>query len=106
MPLRLRTRITYANVASTLALVAALGTGGAYAANTIGSADIVDESIVSQDIKNGQVTWDDLAGNAVSSSRIKDESIKGADILDATIGADDLAAGSVTGDKIAPYSIT
>lgn len=54
MSIRLRPRLSYANVASTIALVAALGTGGAYAANTIGSDDIIDESIQAQDIKNGR----------------------------------------------------
>jgi hypothetical protein len=32
----LRRRLTFANVCSALALFVALGTGGAYAANTIG----------------------------------------------------------------------
>ena len=52
---RLRSRLTYANVMSTIAVFAALGTGGAYAADTIGSADIIDDSILSQDIKDGEV---------------------------------------------------
>ena len=43
---RLRSRLTYANVASSIALFIALGTGGAYAADTIGSSDIINESIL------------------------------------------------------------
>ena len=38
-------RPSHTTVVAYLALFAALGTGGAYAANTIGSSDIIDESI-------------------------------------------------------------
>jgi len=43
----------------------------AYAANTIGSADIIDESILSEDIKNGQVKASDIATDAVTADEIK-----------------------------------
>ncbi|MGH9992178.1 MAG: hypothetical protein ACREBU_13920 [Nitrososphaera sp.] len=42
----------------------------AYAAATIGSADIINESILSEDIKNGQVKASDIATDAVGSSEI------------------------------------
>src|SRR5690348_12974746 len=98
---RLRSRMTYANVASTIAMVAALGTGGAYAANTVGSSDIIDESIMSSDVKNGQITWDDLALNSVTSSRIKDESINSTDIVNGQVATADLADSSVATAKLA-----
>jgi hypothetical protein len=44
-----------------LALFVALG-GTAYAANTVGSDDIIDESIQSVDIKNQTITTKDIAG--------------------------------------------
>ena len=50
---------------STLAVVLVIGGGAAYAAATIGSAEIIDGSILSQDVKNGGVANDDLAANAV-----------------------------------------
>jgi hypothetical protein len=56
-----RFRPSYANVTSTLALVVALGGTGAYAANTIGSADL----------KPGAVKTSDLGNNAVTSSKVK-----------------------------------
>src|SRR3954471_4775342 len=105
MPGRIRSKLTYANVASTIAIVAALGTGGAYAADTIGSSDIIDESILSQDVKNNQITWDDLALNSVTSSRIKDDSINGVDIVDGQVANGDLAADAVTADKIATNAV-
>lgn len=43
----------------------------AYAAATIGSADIIDESIQSVDIKNGQVKAADIATDAVTADEIK-----------------------------------
>jgi hypothetical protein len=39
---RLRSHLTYANVMSTIAVFVAVSTGGAYAANTIFSSDIVE----------------------------------------------------------------
>ena len=46
----LRRRLTYANLVSTVALVAALGTGTAYAANTVFSTDIVNGEVKAVDI--------------------------------------------------------
>lgn len=43
---------------------------GAYAANAIGSGDIIDESIQSADIKNGQVKAADIATDAAGSAEI------------------------------------
>lgn len=62
---RVLTRGSYANVASTLALVVALSGTAAYAANTIRSIDIV----------NGQVKGIDIGKNAVSSRKVKDGSL-------------------------------
>ena len=46
---KLRARLTYANVVSTICLCLVVGGGSAYAANTIGSSDVIDESLLSQD---------------------------------------------------------
>ena len=51
-PMRIRDRLTYANVVSTLALVLVIGGGGAYAAGFIDSGDIVNNSIESRDLEN------------------------------------------------------
>jgi len=64
MPAR---QLNFANVCSALALVVALGTGGAYAANTVRSKDIVD----------GQVKTKDLKNNAVSSAKIRVQQLPG-----------------------------
>lgn len=51
---------TYAEVASTLALTLALGTGGAYAAAQITSLDIAKNAVTTKHIKNGTVKEKDL----------------------------------------------
>ena len=60
MSRRIRSHLTFANIAAGLALVIALGTGTAYAANTVFSADIVD----------GEVKTPDIASNAVGTGKI------------------------------------
>ncbi|HEX8102687.1 MAG TPA: hypothetical protein VF533_08755 [Solirubrobacteraceae bacterium] len=92
------------NAIAFLALFVALGGTGAYAADTIGSADIVDESILSVDLKNGQVAAADVARESLSSGRIfgldgtdiDDGSITGADVEESTLaigrGASSFAA--------------
>ena len=55
---RFRSRLTFANVCSLLALLIALGTGSAYAANTVFSTDIVDGEVKTADIANNAVTLD------------------------------------------------
>ena len=57
---RLRPHLSYADVMVTLLAIGALTGGVAYAANTIGSADVINESLRSQDLKNDNVTGDDV----------------------------------------------
>jgi hypothetical protein len=70
-----------------LALLIAIGTGSAYAANTIGSTDII----------NGQVKSPDIGNNQVQSIDVKDEGLTGADIADQS-GVDTCAQGVRRGD--------
>lgn len=62
----------------------------AYAAATITSADIVDETIQSIDIKNGEVKTTDIGNNAVTSAKIKEGEIKAEDIAANAVGASEL----------------
>ena len=74
------------DVMAAIACIAALGTGTAYAADTIGSADIIDESILSADIKNAEVKGTDLASGAVTGSKVLDNALTGADINESALG--------------------
>jgi len=47
---KIREHLTYANVMSTIACFAFLATGTAYAANTIGTNDIIDGEVKNADI--------------------------------------------------------
>lgn len=56
----------------------------AFAANTVGSSDIIDESIQSVDIKNGQVKASDIATDAVGSSEIAANTVGGSELAGVT----------------------
>jgi hypothetical protein len=92
---RLRPRSAY-DLIALFALFAAIGTGGAYAADTIGSSDVIDESLLSQDIKNGEVKSADLADGSVGTSKI----------INGQVGTGDLAASSVTTGKVLNNTLT
>ena len=83
-------------------------------------AVIVDETIQSVDIKNGEVKTADLANDAVTTGKIKDGEVTSADIKDGTVTSTDIAPGTipsggggtlevtqrVSGNKIIPPSST
>src|ERR671914_2337399 len=106
MPAKLRSRLTYANVMSTLALFVAVSTGGAYAANTIFSSDIVDGEVKTPDLANaavsgpklktGAVTTDRIAGGAVTTDRVKDNNLGGRDVLDNSLKGADIDESTLT----------
>jgi hypothetical protein len=75
-----RLKSNYSAIVATLALIIAVGTGGALASGVITSKDIKNGSILSKDIKNAQVKSPD----------IKDSTIDGADIGAGEIGASEL----------------
>jgi hypothetical protein len=89
-----RSRISYANVVSTMALCLALG-GVSYAA-----VKLPKNSVVSATIKNGQVKNKDLGKNAVTSTKIKDGGVADADLANGVNGAK-LTDGSVANGKLA-----
>src|SRR5690349_21469013 len=89
---RIRERITYANVASTLALFLVLSGGAAYAAKKISS----------HDLRGGSVTTAKIKRNAVTRSKIKANAISTAKIAAAAVTNGKLADGSVSLEKLAP----
>jgi hypothetical protein len=78
--MNLRSRLTYANVVATLALVLAIGGGTVYAALRLSK-----DAVHSKNIAAGAVKKSDLGKNAVTSPKMKDGTIK----------ADDIAAGVI-----------
>ncbi|MDV6167834.1 hypothetical protein R1T16_05320, partial [Flavobacterium sp. DG1-102-2] len=68
--------------------------------NGITSVKIANESILSEDIKNGEVKLADLDANSVNSSKIVNESILSEDIKDGEVKTADLADKNVTATKL------
>jgi hypothetical protein len=78
----------------------------AYAANTVGSADIIDGSIQSIDIGNGQVKTPDIASSAVTNSKIGTNAITTSKINDGAVKNADIENGAVTTSKIQNDAVT
>jgi hypothetical protein len=68
-------KLTYANVASTLALFLALGGGAVWAAAKIHSKDIASRAVKSGKIATHSVNTRILARNSVGTNKIKDGAI-------------------------------
>src|SRR5439155_20671185 len=108
---RLRSRLTYANLAASIALFLSLSTGAAYAANTVFSSDIVDGEVKTQDLANLGVTTPKIAAFAVGAGKLATGSVNGAKlaanavgtgkVLDETLTAADLGPNSVTASELA-----
>jgi hypothetical protein len=79
-----RAHLTYANVMATIAVFIALG-GAAYAANTVGSDDVIDDSLQSVDLKNNDVGSADLKNNAA---------VQGQDVRNGTLEDEDVGEGT------------
>jgi hypothetical protein len=83
---RLRHKLTYANVVSTIALFLALAGGSVYAASKIGAGSIRKGAIRSFHIKNRQVRRQDIAGGSINSRKVSNSSLTGKDIKESTLG--------------------
>ncbi len=112
---RFRPRLSYANVVSTLCLILVVGGGAAYAADTIGSEDIINGQVKSPDIGNNQVRSADIRADAVDGSKVLDNSLGtndvatnslfGSDIFDGTLTSADIGTSAVASTEIANGSI-
>jgi len=96
----LRSRMTYANVVSTIALALAIGGGTAYAATKIGTSNIRYHAVTGSKIANNSITPGKVKNNSLSGNDIRANSIRGANIRAGTLQASDFAAGQLPkGDK-------
>jgi hypothetical protein len=88
---RLRNKLTYANVVSSLCLFLLLGGGAAFAAdqlgkNSVGAKQIKKNAVTGAKIKNGAITEAKIAAGAVTASKIPDGSLTGAKLNVSTLG--------------------
>ena len=78
-------KLTYANVTSTLALFLALG-GVSYAAISVGSAEIRNNSIRTQDLRNDQIRSRDIRNRTIVGRDVLTNAIGGLQINENTLG--------------------
>jgi hypothetical protein len=98
---RIRSRLTYANVVATLALLLALGLGGAYAAqvvkkNTVASSSIQKGAVKSSDLRNGGVKGKDVADGGITGSDVANEGLTGVDVAGDSLTGNDLDESSLS----------
>jgi hypothetical protein len=117
---KLRRHLTYANVASTLAVFLALVGGTALAAglprNSVGSKTVRDGSLRSvdladgsgvtgADVVDGSLAGADFGSGSVGGSKLQRGAIGGADLADGSVGAAKLGREAVGSDAMAAGSV-
>lgn len=118
---KIRQRLTYANLMSSIAVFLMLGGATAIAAKTVlpknsvgtkqlkkkavTSAKIADGSVRGADIADGSVTTAELADAAATLAKLADDSVDGAKLVDGSVSSADLADASVTLAKLAADSV-
>lgn len=93
--MRLKRRLTYANVMSSIAVFLVLGGATALAASQLGK-----NSVGGAQLKRNAVTAAKIKKNAVTSTKIKKDAITGSKIKDGSIGGADINAGSTSFSQV------
>lgn len=97
----IRTRLTYANVMSTIAVFLVLGGGAAFAAAQLGK-----NTVGTKQLKKNAVTAAKIKSGAVNSAKVADGSLTGADVADGSIGGNDLANLAISTAKLGDAAVT
>jgi hypothetical protein len=108
---RLRGKLTYSNVISTLCLFLVLGGGTAFAAshlgkNSVGSKQLKKNAVTASKIKKNAVTGAKIKNGAIVGSKLAKGAVTGAQIAEGTITGSKIAGGTIDGSKIAGGTIT
>lgn len=98
---QIRTRLTYANVMSTLALFLVLSGATALAAQQLGK-----KTVGAKQLKTNAVTTPKIKKEAVSGAKLKKGSVSGDKVGNGAIGTDKLADSAVTTGKLANGAVT
>lgn len=118
---RLSSKLTYANVVSTIALCVAVGGGAAFAAGKIDSSQIATGGVHTKNLQQRSVTGGKLALGAVRSNQIAPGAVDTGELApgavhsgqigagavgtrqlgSGAVGADQIAKGAVGGDQLA-----
>jgi hypothetical protein len=98
---RPRSRLSYANVASTIALILAIGGTGAYAI-----AQLPTKSVGAKQLRPGAVTADKIRKHAVTAPKIEAQAVKSGKIATGAVKEQKLANGSVSSSKLQNESVS
>jgi hypothetical protein len=98
---KIRKRLTYANVMSSIAVFLILGGASAFAAsqlgkNSVGTKQLKKNAVTAAKIKKNAVTNAKIKNNAVTGAKVQDGSLTGADINLGTVGTVPSAANANT----------
>jgi len=112
---RLLSKLTYANVVSTIALCVAVGGGAAFAAGKIDSSQIATGGVHTKNLQHRSVTSGKLALGAVRSNQIAPGAVDTGElatgavhpgqIATGAVGSRQLSAGAVGADQIAKGAV-
>jgi hypothetical protein len=101
---RLREKLTYSNVVSTICLFLLLGGGAAYAAsnlakNSVGGKQLKKNAVTTAKIKNGAVTGAKIANGTITGTNVANGSLTGTQINAATLGTVPTAHSANTAER-------
>jgi len=102
---RIRKRLTYANVMSSIAVFLVLGGASAYAAKKIGSNEIKGNSITTGKIKREAVATAKIKNAAVKTSKLANEAVTSAKLDDDAVTTPKIVNDAVTGAKVKESSL-
>ncbi len=104
---KVRSRLTFANVVSCLALFVALG-GSAYAlgAGSVGTAQLKDQAVTSSKLATGAVTTGKLAAGAVTTGKLANNAVTTGKLANNAETTGKLANNAVTTGKLANNAVT
>lgn len=94
-------RITYSNVAATLAVFLSL-TGTTYAVATITGKDVKNGSLTGADVRDNSLKSKDVRNNSLRGKDVKNSSLTGKDIRDGSLSAVDFESGALTAGPAGP----
>jgi len=101
----LRSRLSYANVMSTIAVFLVLGGATAFAAaalapNSVGPKQLQQEAVTRAKIRSAAVSAAKLADASVTAAKLADGAVDGAKLASGAVDGAKLANGAVTAGKI------
>lgn len=109
--MKMKPRLSYANVVSTLALFLALTGTLAYAASklpnrSVGEPQLRPGAVTAEKIRTNAVTAPKIKAEAIKQGKIANGSIVAAKMTQGSVASSSLQSASVTNEKVAPEAVT